>query len=79
MKKHEEFESTSAAHDDRIKALSDQANKLIHAGHYDAHGSAIKFYVTDKRIIMYVTDSKNCLTHDLCMSLVVCHTSIFLW
>lgn len=38
MKKHEEFESTSAAHDDRIKALSDQANKLIHAGHYDAAG-----------------------------------------
>ena len=38
MKKHEEFESTSAAHDDRIKTLSDQANKLIHAGHYDAAG-----------------------------------------
>lgn len=38
MKSHEEFESGSAAHDDRIKALSDRANKLIHAGHYDAAG-----------------------------------------
>lgn len=38
LKKHEEFESTSTAHDDRIKTLSDQANKLIHAGHYDAAG-----------------------------------------
>lgn len=35
LKKHEEFEGTSAAHDDRIRSLSEQANKLIHAGHYD--------------------------------------------
>ena len=33
LKKHEEFEGTSSAHDDRIH--SEQANKLIHAGHYD--------------------------------------------
>ena len=36
LKKHEDFESTSVAHDDRIRTLSEQANKLIHAGHYDA-------------------------------------------
>jgi len=35
LKKHEEFEGTSTAHDDRIRSLSEQANKLIHAGHYD--------------------------------------------
>jgi len=35
LKKHEEFEGTSAAHDDRIRSLSEQANKLIQAGHYD--------------------------------------------
>ena len=35
LKKHEDFESTSVAHDDRIRTLSEQANKLIHAGHYD--------------------------------------------
>ena len=35
LKKHEEFEGTSSAHDDRIRSLSEQANKLIHAGHYD--------------------------------------------
>lgn len=36
LKKHEDFESTSVAHDERVRALSEQANKLIHAGHYDA-------------------------------------------
>ena len=35
LKKHEEFEGTSSAHDDRIRSLGEQANKLIHAGHYD--------------------------------------------
>ena len=39
LKKHEDFESTSGAHDDRIRTLSEQANKLIHAGHYDAERS----------------------------------------
>ena len=38
LKKHEEFESTSAAHDERIRVLSEQANKLIQSGHYDATG-----------------------------------------
>ena len=36
LKKHEEFETSSQPHDERIRALSDQANKLIHGGHYDA-------------------------------------------
>ena len=34
VKKHTDFESTSVAHEERTKALSDQANRLIHAGHY---------------------------------------------
>ena len=35
MKKHNEVESTSTAHDERARALSEQANRLIQAGHYD--------------------------------------------
>ena len=35
LKKHEEFEVTSQPHDGRVKALSEQANRLIQAGHYD--------------------------------------------
>ena len=35
IKKHADFESTAVAHDERIKTLSDQANKLVHSGHYD--------------------------------------------
>ena len=27
---------TSQPHDDRVKALSEQANRLIQAGHYDS-------------------------------------------
>ena len=34
IKKHSDFEGTSVAHEERTKALSDQANRLIHAGHY---------------------------------------------
>ena len=35
LKKHEEFEVTSQPHDGRVKALSEQANRLIQSGHYD--------------------------------------------
>lgn len=38
LKKHEEFESTTVAHDDKIRSLSEQANRLIQAGHYDVLG-----------------------------------------
>ena len=38
LKKHEEFESTSVAHDEKIRLLSEQANRLIQAGHYDTMG-----------------------------------------
>lgn len=38
LKKHEEFENTSAAHDEKIRVLSEQANRLIQAGHYDTMG-----------------------------------------
>ena len=34
IKKHTDFESTSVAHDERTKALSEQANRLVQAGHY---------------------------------------------
>ena len=34
IKKHADFEGTSVAHEERTKALSEQANRLIHAGHY---------------------------------------------
>ena len=41
LKKHEEFEVTSQPHDGRVKALSEQANRLIHAGHYDSDRYAV--------------------------------------
>ena len=34
IKKHTDFEGMSVAHEERTKVLSDQANRLIHAGHY---------------------------------------------
>lgn len=36
LAKHEEFSRKSAPVDDRIRVLSEQASKLVHAGHYDA-------------------------------------------
>ena len=38
LKKHEDFEMTAAAHDEKIKALCEQASRLIQAGHYDSVG-----------------------------------------
>lgn len=38
LKKHEDFEMTAAAHDEKIKALYEQASRLIQAGHYDSTG-----------------------------------------
>ena len=38
LKKHEDFEMTAAAHDEKIKALCEQASRLIQAGHYDSTG-----------------------------------------
>ena len=38
LKKHEDFEMTAAAHDEKIKALCEQASRLIQAGHYDSAG-----------------------------------------
>ena len=38
LKKHEDFEMTAAAHDEKIKALCEQASQLIQAGHYDSAG-----------------------------------------
>ena len=35
IRKHEDFEATTQAHDERIKQLNEQANRLIHGGHYD--------------------------------------------
>ena len=35
IRKQEDFEVSCQTHDDKIKELCDQANKLIHAGHYD--------------------------------------------
>lgn len=34
IKKHSDFEGMSVAHEERTKTLSEQANRLIHAGHY---------------------------------------------
>ena len=34
IKKHSDFEGTSVVHEERTRALSEQANRLIHAGHY---------------------------------------------
>lgn len=36
LSKHEEFSRKSSSIDDRIRGLSEQANRLVHAGHYDA-------------------------------------------
>jgi len=38
LKKHEEFENSTIAHDEKIRVLSEQANRLIQAGHYDNAG-----------------------------------------
>ncbi|XP_065894234.1 spectrin beta chain, non-erythrocytic 1-like isoform X3 [Dysidea avara] len=40
LKKHEEFEKTAMAHDEKIRALQEQANRLMQAGHYDSEGIA---------------------------------------
>ena len=34
IKKHSDLEGTSVTHEERTRALSDQANRLVHAGHY---------------------------------------------
>ena len=44
IKKHSDFEGTSVAHEERTKALSDQANRLIHAGHYATTRCTEKLY-----------------------------------
>lgn len=36
LTKHTEFTRKSAAVDDRVRALSEMANRLVHAVHYDA-------------------------------------------
>lgn len=36
MKRHEDFENTLFAQDERLKAFSELADKLIQAGHYDS-------------------------------------------
>ncbi|XP_033210984.1 spectrin beta chain, non-erythrocytic 1 isoform X3 [Belonocnema kinseyi] len=43
LKQHEKFENTLHAQDDRLKAFSDTADKLIHQNHYD------KPYINDRR------------------------------
>lgn len=35
LTKHNEFTRKSAAIDDRVRALSEMANRLVHAVHYD--------------------------------------------
>ena len=36
IKRHEDFENTLYAQDERLKAFSELADKLIAAGHYDS-------------------------------------------
>ncbi|XP_049846907.1 spectrin beta chain, non-erythrocytic 1 isoform X2 [Schistocerca gregaria] len=36
IKRHDDFENTLFAQDERLKAFSEMADKLIHAGHYDS-------------------------------------------
>ena len=36
LTKHNEFSRKSSAVDDRVRVLGEMANKLVHAGHYDA-------------------------------------------
>lgn len=36
MKRHEDFENTLYAQDERLKSFSELADKLIGAGHYDS-------------------------------------------
>ncbi|XP_043484059.1 spectrin alpha chain [Leptopilina heterotoma] len=43
LKQHEKFENTLHAQDDRLKAFSDSADKLIQQNHYD------QSYINDKR------------------------------
>ena len=39
IKRHEDFENTLAAQDERLKAFSDTADRLVAAKHYDADRS----------------------------------------
>ncbi|XP_063234159.1 spectrin alpha chain, non-erythrocytic 1 isoform X2 [Bacillus rossius redtenbacheri] len=43
LKRHEDFENTLSVQDERLKAFSEMADKLIAAGHYDSK------YVSDRR------------------------------
>lgn len=38
LKKHEDFVMSFLTHDEKIKALCEQANRLVQAGHYDSTG-----------------------------------------
>lgn len=38
LKRHEDFENTLYAQDERLKLFSEMADKLINAGHYDSKG-----------------------------------------
>lgn len=38
LKRHEDFENTLYAQDERLKLFSEMADKLIDAGHYDHNG-----------------------------------------
>ena len=38
LKKHGDFEMAAAAHDEKIRALCEQASRLIQALHYDSTG-----------------------------------------
>lgn len=38
MKRHEDFENTLYAQDERLKLFSEMADKLINGGHYDGRG-----------------------------------------
>ena len=41
IKRHEDFENTLAAQDERLKAFSDTADRLVAAKHYDADRSVL--------------------------------------
>ena len=38
LKKHEDFIMSGIPHDEKVKALCEQASRLIQAGHYDSSG-----------------------------------------
>lgn len=74
IKKHSDFEGMSVAHEERTKTLSEQANRLIHAGHYATTRCVYHFMTCtlSKQSYTYMYTENECLHMYYVCSIVVC-------